>query len=207
MLTGCVRWLQTLQHHQQWDRKEHLLRELNAVFSTARRRFLEAVLLLVGIARNKEDLHGISNKALETMVADLCNSNAEANGNSHSSTASARLQLAAAYMLVAHRLLLTQLAQREVASSVVAGALGELFDSYSEAGEWTNGMGHDEDSEGISDVAEDDVQAEHPSSKESPEQLEDWLDLSQKVHEVKLLTRMSFQWVVARELEELAEML
>lgn len=186
MLTCCVRWLQSVEGHQQWEKHQHFMDEVKAVFTAARRRYFLALLQPAGYSAEK--VCGWSNRALEAKVFELF----DGTTSSGSAGNNVRLQLAAAYMVVANKQMIWQ------QDSTAAGA--DTSASSSLNGGWESS---DDDTAPETDNAFND----HGTADGSDADAHEHVELQEKVSELKMLMRLAFQWVVARELQELADML
>jgi hypothetical protein len=177
---------------------------LRNVFGSARRRYLVKVLHLLDdaaagkagaaaaaaaeapAAAGSGSYEGLTLKALEASVADRT---AAASDASDEEGSTVRLPLAAAYLVVAHMWMIKQQAAAagRGSSSAVAAALGLDDDSDGEDSE-----GGDDD--GWGNWEPEDVE---PQQQQQPGR--------SKGQDVSRMVRLCFQWVVHRELAELAD--
>lgn len=214
MVTGCLRRPQRKpgQHHKQSEQRDQLNLELRCVFSRARRRFLQDLLLLSGLDADSEGINKLSIRALDAQISEWL-SNARRSNGSGSFGESIRLQYAAAYMVVAHKLVIREQQQHHKqhprhSGGLSPGATGAGTSAAQHAAVTsTVSFGDGSDSDDGDD--EDDLESESDDALD-----EEWLAGGQseqqgtkKQQEVKGLVRLCFQWVVAKELQELGWLL
>lgn len=202
MLTGCLHQLQHQpgQRHQHSEQREQIHREVSAVFSKARRRFLVDLLQLAGSSGTLQLLERKSIRDLEFDV-NIRLGVQYAGDNT-------RLQYAAAYMVVANKWAIKQqdrLAQKHLHDVATAAPKGQQHTNVhspaaklDEAPEAELSGTDDEESEEEVDAAE----AEYDWLSDDED--DDGKPNDDKSQEVRRLIRLSFQWVVARELQMLA---
>uniref|UniRef100_A0A383W5B3 Uncharacterized protein n=1 Tax=Tetradesmus obliquus TaxID=3088 RepID=A0A383W5B3_TETOB len=203
LLTGCLRRLQRRQgqQHHASQQRDTLQRELRELFGGARRRYLTQVLQLQAAAAaaaagqlqmpGASVYEGMTLRTLEGLVSEWAAAAGDGNVGSD-----VRLQLAAAYLVVAHKWLVKQQAAAAAAAAAggrsAPGPAGFVSDDDSSG---------DESSEDDEDGGWQDWFKEEEETEGQLQQQYGW----SKGKEVSRLVRLCFQWVVHRELAELAD--
>jgi hypothetical protein len=218
LLTGCLQRFQRRQgqQHQNSEQRDQLQREVRNAFGSARRRYLVKLLQLLDEGgAGSSSFEGMTLKALEALVTDRADAALAAGGAADCSSASGnasgtgdgsssesddasggdvRLSLAGAYLVVAHMWLIKQQVATAGGGSsrAVAVALGLGDDSD-----------YDDSSEGGDDDGWGNWEPEEYNDAQQQQQQQQQHGWS-KGEEVSRMVRLSFQWVVHRELAELA---
>jgi hypothetical protein len=175
------------------------------VFGSARRRYLVKVLQLLDDAAVEEagaaaaaapgSYEGLTLKALEASVADRT---ATAGDASNKDGNTVRLSLAAAYLVVAYTWLIRQ--QEAAAAAAGRGSSRSIAAAL--------GLGEDSDDE--DEGGDDDGWGNWEPEDSQPQQQQQQQQQQQgwsKGQGVSRMVRLCFQWVVHRELAELADVL
>lgn len=202
-LTGCLPEFQRRQgqHHQQSEKRDQINRELQVLFTRARSRFLTDLLLMSGRDQGTEVLDTLTIKALDSLVDERVKTSILTGDSSFGD--SIRLQYAAAYMVVAYRREIHPAKQQQRST---AGATASRQHLHAEslglpADSDDDGQGESDVNESASDNDNFDDDAEDDGWAADAQQEQQGTKQEQ---EVKRLLRLSFQWVVAKELQVLA---